>query len=80
MPRTLYAMFLPDSQENNEKNKRKTPTKTTKVMLNYVDTAKGMTYNEHRKLCHGTTDIYVADRENIVFWRYRILFHMPGHP
>ena len=49
-------------------------------MLNYVDTAKGMTYNEHRKLCHGTTDIYVADRENIVFWRYRILFHMPGHP
>ena len=38
----------------NHKIRTKTPTKATKIVLNYVDTAEGMTYNEHRKLCHGT--------------------------
>ena len=38
----------------NHKNRLKNQIKTTTTMLNFVDTPSGMTYNEHRILCHGT--------------------------
>ena len=49
-------------------------------MLNYVDTAKGMTYNEHRKLCHGMADIYVAGFWNPLWICKARDFHEKGEP
>ena len=46
--------FTPTKTTKNHKNRLKNQIKTTTTMLNFVDTPSGMTYNEHRILCHGT--------------------------